>query len=213
MQQDVYVVSHCQSQHHVDKRVGGWYDSELTALGRQQALRVAESLRQKILGDDVALYSSDLLRASQTADVIGQHFAKPVQLDRRLREISAGVQEGMPQAQHLEQIVPPSHDAAAAECLDYRVCEGAESRRDIAHRISEVMAEISQQPSQTKIIVSHGFALTFIVLAWLRIPVKAQAFANLGSSAGAITHLTQGGLFPTNRSLQVLSDSSHLEGL
>jgi broad specificity phosphatase PhoE len=44
MAKDIYVVAHTQSEHHVQKLVGGWYDSELTEFGRLQADAVAGSV-------------------------------------------------------------------------------------------------------------------------------------------------------------------------
>jgi broad specificity phosphatase PhoE len=67
----LYVVTHPQSQHHTEGRVGGWYDRGLTELGLLQASAIGERLRELILDDaPTELYSSDLLRAAQTAEAI-----------------------------------------------------------------------------------------------------------------------------------------------
>lgn len=64
----VYLVAHPESQHHVDDLVGGWYDSDLTSRGHQQAALIARHLRDLIaVGESVAVRSSDLKRAMRTA--------------------------------------------------------------------------------------------------------------------------------------------------
>lgn len=40
----LYVVTHPQSIHHVEKKVGGWYDTSLTDLGHRQAKAIAARL-------------------------------------------------------------------------------------------------------------------------------------------------------------------------
>src|SRR5699024_1708890 len=77
-----YVVTHPQSQHHVDGLVGGWFDSELSALGAQQAGLIASELRRRIPnGAAVEVFSSDLRRTRATADAIAQALSASVEAD------------------------------------------------------------------------------------------------------------------------------------
>jgi len=68
---DLFVVTHTQSIHHVENKVGGWYDTGLTPRGEIDARATAERLASMIGGGDVEIFSSDLRRASQTAAIIG----------------------------------------------------------------------------------------------------------------------------------------------
>lgn len=78
----LYVVAHPQSQHHVDGLVGGWFDSELSALGAQQAGLIASELRRRIPdGAAVEVFSSDLRRTRATADAIAQAPSASVEDD------------------------------------------------------------------------------------------------------------------------------------
>ena len=54
--------------------VGSWTDWELTDLGRQQAENIGKNLEAELAGKRVILYSSDLLRARQTAEIIAKHL-------------------------------------------------------------------------------------------------------------------------------------------
>jgi 2,3-bisphosphoglycerate-dependent phosphoglycerate mutase len=59
----LYVVTHPEATHHVDRLVGGQYDSELTVRGRRQAASLAQRLVELIPRDiEVELFTSDLRR-------------------------------------------------------------------------------------------------------------------------------------------------------
>ena len=70
----IYTVQHTQSEHHTNGMVGSWTDWNLTDLGKQQADRIAEKLKQELDGKEIILYTSDLKRAKQTADSIASRF-------------------------------------------------------------------------------------------------------------------------------------------
>lgn len=140
----VYLVTHAEAQHHVDGVVGGWHDSELTARGRLQSDRIAEVLANRIGSHPVEVYSSDLRRASQTAERIARRFAVDVQLDARLRERSNGEADGRPQAWLAERRVPlpeygdrPRHHDGPA---------GAETRLALVERLYPALDDILARP-------------------------------------------------------------------
>lgn len=41
---DLFVVTHTESIHHVENKVGGWYDTDLTPRGQRDAEATAERL-------------------------------------------------------------------------------------------------------------------------------------------------------------------------
>src|SRR5580658_8336000 len=133
MARDIYVVTHTQSQHHVDGLVGGWYDSPLTDLGRRQADAVAGRIVD-LVGDrrPVEIYSSDLLRAAQTAEPIGARLNTPVVHWSDLRERGYGVAGGKPNTWLDGRVVFAAKDG---DRLDHRDgIEGAESKREVLTR-------------------------------------------------------------------------------
>ena len=48
----IYTVQHTQSEHHTNGMVGSWTDWNLTNLGKQQADRIAEKLKQELDGKE-----------------------------------------------------------------------------------------------------------------------------------------------------------------
>lgn len=86
----LFVVTHTEAVHHVEHRVGGWYDTVLTEAGRCAAKKIAAHLKAQIGDRDVELYSSDLLRASQTAEPTAHALGVKIDLMPDLREMHYG---------------------------------------------------------------------------------------------------------------------------
>jgi 2,3-bisphosphoglycerate-dependent phosphoglycerate mutase len=74
----------------------GWLDGELSERGRQQAERLGDRRRS----DGVAaVFTSDLGRAVETAEIAFADTGIPIHRDRRLRECNYGELNGMPSTQ------------------------------------------------------------------------------------------------------------------
>jgi probable phosphoglycerate mutase len=204
----LYVVTHPQSQHHIDGLVGGWYDSGLTDLGLSQASHIGQRIRTLLPeGAPAELYSSDLLRAYQTAEVIANRLRTPIQTMSDLREKSYGDAEGKPQAWLDERFVYPSKTSNRMDHLEG--ITGAESRREFAARIYRALDRILASPCPYQIVVTHGFALTFVIAAWITMPLEAAGHIAVQSTSGGITHLFEDDIF-SNRGIMSLNDTSHL---
>ena len=72
------------------------------------------------------------------------------------------------------------------------------------------MRELMDDLDHDHIVVTHGFAHTFVVSAWLQIPVEAAGFATFATTPGAITHLRHDDYW-RNRTLAQLADTAHLD--
>ncbi|WP_174190009.1 histidine phosphatase family protein [Nocardia barduliensis] len=206
--QDMYVVSHPHAEHTERDLVGGWFDSNLTARGRRDARRVAEELvrRRDGAARPIRITTSDLARCTETARILGRVLAIPVSVDERLREISFGEAGGRPNAWLVRRQVPaPDHDR-----LDHRgPIPGAETRREVATRVGACVNELMADTDHDHIVVTHGYALTFVITTWMMIPVAAAGFASFATEPGAITHLRHDDYW-RNRALVALADTSHL---
>src|SRR5262245_23137064 len=131
--QKLIVVRHCEAEHHLNGLTGGWTDCPLTVLGRRQAARVAERVRAEIGGLPWALYSSDLLRARETAEILGDALGQQPELRRELREINNGIAAGrlVKDADPLATPLPPG-----AVRIDHRFFEGGETWREFYARVA-----------------------------------------------------------------------------
>ena len=86
------LIRHGRSTWNAEGRIQGQADPPLDEMGREQARRLAERLHGEPI---VALYTSPLLRARETAGIIGQALDVPVTPDERLKEYDVGDVAGL----------------------------------------------------------------------------------------------------------------------
>ncbi|MFL5916105.1 MAG: histidine phosphatase family protein [Gaiellaceae bacterium] len=86
------LVRHGETDWNADGRLQGQTDRPLSDFGRTQALRLAGELAEEELE---AIYSSDLARALETAEIVAERVGLPVLLDPDLREKDWGTWEGL----------------------------------------------------------------------------------------------------------------------
>jgi len=154
----LHLVRHGQSEWNVSRRLQGQVAHvPLTPLGLEQSHAAARALAGR---DIVAVHSSDLLRARQTAEVIGTALGLSVDLDEGLREQSYGVLEGRPSADVLAEDPYDFADPQAS-------APGGESIRDVHDRLGRCLDRyLRRYEGRECVLVSHGDAIR-IGLAWL----------------------------------------------
>ena len=137
----------------------GHIDLPLNANGEAQSLAVGRCF-SGIHAD--ALYSSDLLRARQTAQPIADALRRPMNLMPALREQHFGRCEGKVFAE-IAALNPDDAQALLSRDPDYATPGGGESRRQHEARILVCIARlVSAHPGQTLVVVTHGGVLDVI---------------------------------------------------
>jgi broad specificity phosphatase PhoE len=86
------LVRHGETDWNADGRLQGQTDRPLSDFGRRQARLLADELADEALD---AIYSSDLSRARETAEIVGARLGLPVVLEPDLREKDWGTWEGL----------------------------------------------------------------------------------------------------------------------
>jgi len=180
------MLRHGQTEFNAGSRMQGQLDTELSELGRQQAVAVAEVLGKR---DPLLIVSSDLRRAYDTAVVLGERTAAPLVVDERLRETHLGDWQGMT---HREV-----DDAAPGARIEWRndatwAPRGGESRVDVARRSAPVVAEIVEsqsdwgieEPDRPVVLVAHGGLIAAVTAQLLGLPVvNWPALGGLGNAS------------------------------
>ncbi len=184
----IYVVTHTESIHHVQGLGGGWYDTSLTENGRAQAEKIAAALYKEIGIQNIPIYSSDLKRCAEMADIFSKTFNSKVILDRSLKEMSFGDAEGKTKEWRSKNIIPKPGNGNS---LDHHIFDNAESRRDVGTRIQNVLSQIVNEPYENVIIITHGHALTFVIMAWLRVPIENMGHCHFAANPGGVTLLRE----------------------
>ncbi len=86
------LVRHGETDWNAEGRLQGQTDRPLSDYGRRQAQQLAGGLESE---EVEAIYSSDLARARETAEIVGERLGLTVELDPDLREKDWGTWEGL----------------------------------------------------------------------------------------------------------------------
>lgn len=179
----IITIQHTQSVHHTNGMVGSWTDWHLTELGREQAERIAARLLPHLQGKQWTLYSSDLLRAQETAAPLAALLGVTPILRPELRERNLGPAVGKSVQWLRENLEMQEHT------VDDRLFSTAESRRDAWNRLLPLFEEIMASEDENIILVSHGDLLSIFNVMWLGLPVEAMNSLDLFGMAGGVSFL------------------------
>ena len=199
----IITIQHTQSIHHTNGMVGSWTDWDLSDLGKAQAACIGRNLAKK-LTEKYVLYSSDLLRAKRTAEIIGQHVGlKPIFCEA-LRERNLGKCCGK-SVQWLRENIEKTE-----ETVDDRMFHDAESRRDEWNRLLPFYQELMENEQENILIVSHGDLLGVFHAMWLGMEVEQLNRGELFGMSGGVTLLQENS--SGKHVIRFLSDMSYLCG-
>jgi probable phosphoglycerate mutase len=141
-------------------RFQGWTDTPLNATGRRQAHELAE----RVSGDGIAsLWASDLSRARETAEIVGERIGMTPALDPRLREGARGRWEGS-LMQDVERDEPELYAAWRRGGAQFRFPEG-ESLLEHQQRVTEALVEIHAAGPLPALVVCHGGSIRVMLSA------------------------------------------------
>ena len=165
------LIRHGQTDWNLEGRYQGQSDVPLNEKGLEQA----KSLIGKLKGQTFAsIYTSDLMRAQQTAEPIADLLGIPIQIEPRLREINQGEWEG---------VLVDDIRARYAKIWSQRTIDpanvrppGGETVREVATRVYAALDDVARLfPTDNVIIVSHGLSIATAICRDKGIPV-GQAY-------------------------------------
>ena len=208
MKTRVLLVRHGESLGNAERRFGGHSPTPLSERGRVQAEATARSLADEGV---TVVYSSDLLRAVETAEPLARATGLAVRRTEALRERSVGLMEGL-----------TFEEAAAAHPAEYaallrrdfeHVLSGGESYRQLLDRAAaELDRAVERHRGGTVALFSHAGTICILALHLIGAldapdlkPVWLST-SNCGVNRFTIEH---GGL----TRVDALNDTRHLAGL
>lgn len=175
----IYLIRHAQTLWNRERIAQGQMDSPLTEAGRKKT----ESLSPLIaaLNPD-RIYSSDLMRARTTAEILTKELKKTIHVDRALREMDFGVFSGKPW-EYIETEMAEIHSLYVAGDPDFVIPEG-ESHNQFHARVIDALNRIVEENRGKRIlIVTHGGALNNIISYIENVPSEEKRYfgtVNLG---------------------------------
>lgn len=181
-------------------------DVSLSKEGERQAHLLGMRLQKEQFD---GLYSSDLLRAVETAEIVNQYINVEHKIKKEFREISFGALEGNTDEYnriHFENFLTELQSLKSD--IPY---PGGENGEDVCRRMVPILEDIATSGQKKVIIVTHGNAIRSILTRIIGVdPCKKLLFANTFENC-SITDLfyhEERGRFYLER----LNDYGHLEG-
>lgn len=198
----IITIQHTQSIHHTNGMVGSWTDWNLTESGKKQAENIGRKLYKELQNKKFVMYSSDLSRAKQTAEIIGKLLCIAPSFDRALRERNLGKCVGK-SVQWMRDNME-CHE----KTIDDKMFQDAESRRDEWNRLLPFFHNIISGKEENIIIVSHGDLLSVFNAMWLGLDAESLNQFELFGLAGGVSYMFQD---PNGkRFIKKLSDMSYI---
>ena len=192
----IFTVRHGQTFWNTEGRIQGHTDIPLDETGIAQA----EKLGARLADEKVdIIYTSDLLRAARTAEIINGHHGAELVATPALREISFGTYEG--------QIYEEVHDDLRH--YQYSVntsIPGGESVSDYFDRICAFLDEITTKSHRNITIVGHFGTVRAAICYFLQIPIAERDKFYIGNTAVHCFERGDDGKF----AMTLENDTSHL---
>lgn len=153
-------VRHGSSTWNDERRIQGQLDPPLSERGREQAKRLGERLR----GSQVdAFYSSDLLRARETAAVVADCIGRPPELLPELREVALGEWEGLKRDEIVARY--PEQWSRWAVQPSWDIVPGGEGTEAFEARVGAAIERLVQRhPAGRVLVVTHGGVIQVALL-------------------------------------------------
>lgn len=178
---NIITIQHPQSIHHTNGMVGSWTDWELSELGKSQAENMGRKLSSEIMDGGFVIYSSDLLRTKQTAEIVGRHLGIDPTYTEVLRERNLGRAVGK-SVQWLRENME-----CKEKTVDDKMFSDSESRKDVWNRLLPFYNEIINSEHENIIIISHGDTLSVFNAIWLGLDVNMLNKCDLHGMAGGVS--------------------------
>lgn len=175
----IIAIRHGETSWNVDTRIQGQLDIPLSANGRWQAERLAHALR----GEPIhAIYASDLTRAWETAQYLGQAHGQQVIKETGLRERGFGDFEGKTFAE-IEALLPEQSMRWRRRDPEFSP-RGGESLMALSARVVEAAARLAaRHPGEQIALVGHGGVMDVLYRAATRLDIQAPRTWTLGNAA------------------------------
>ena len=150
-----FVMRHGESETQIKRIIdAGQGKYHLTTLGKDMVLRQAKKLLKEKIN---LIFSSDILRCKETAEIVSKVLGKEIIFDERLREINLPTFSGMPIKSYHEAF--PTYESR----FEKRPPNG-ESLRDVRARVWSFLSDLEKKYENKNIlIISHEYPIWMLV--------------------------------------------------
>lgn len=205
MTNTIYIVRHGQTEWNLLDKTQGHGNSDLTPKGIEQAELLADSMTKYPID---YIYSSDLGRAYQTAEIIGNKLSIEVEKTEALREMNFGTWEGRIIKDIIEED-PELYKMWRNEPHLAKIPQG-ETLSQIKERTDAFIKEINEKYDGKHIVlVTHSLCARIMLLSFLDSDVKNIYRINQANTALNIIELRDYGpvVMKMNDTTHIINDT------
>ena len=198
-----YLVRHGETDWNRSGRIQGHTDVPLNDNGRMEIGLLAERLAPCSFA---AVYSSDLSRTSESADIIVSGLGVSAVADPDLREFSYGQWEGL-SIREVEAQFPNAYAQLMGAEDNSFVAPGGESSAQVLDRVRRFCARVEERHFEAGdiLVVAHGGTIRALLACLLDLPGDSLWKFEVGrASLSIVRNHTRG------RVLELWNDTSHL---
>lgn len=157
----IYIVRHGETKWNVKQLMQGHKDSPLTEKGIEQAKDIKKEL------DNIRFYrvfSSDLMRAKRTAEIISLEKKLAVTTTKALRERSFGKYEGT-SVKEMRDLITKLKKSLKKKNFSYGMIDDIENNEKLLLRLIPFLREIAiAYKGKNILVVSHGGVMMFLLI-------------------------------------------------
>ena len=146
----IYLIRHGETDWNVERKIQGQTDIPLNKNGQKQAKDSSEEI-SKLKIDKI--YSSDLSRAKETAEIINKKVGAEITFDKRLREVNYGDFEGV----QIDKFTDKDWEIFNETPEKIK----GESRQQVYNRVKSFIDEIKDD--ENVLVVTHGGSLRMML--------------------------------------------------
>jgi broad specificity phosphatase PhoE len=163
----------------------------LSERGRGEAEAAADRLAA---AEIVAVYTSPLDRAQETAAIVGQRLKLPVETRDDLNELDFGEWTGLT----FDAVRSDPRWAPWAAHRSLSMIPGGETMRDVQRRVIETLVELRERHAEGGVVlVSHGDVIRAALVYLLGMPLDFYGRIEVGTGSISTARITGAGICVT----------------
>lgn len=203
----IYLVRHGETEWNKINKIQGKSNTELSETGKKQAKLIGDSLKDKQVN---IIYTSDLKRASMTANIISSILNISIVEMTAYQEIGLGPWEGLT-LDEIKKLYKEQYKAYREDPVNFFL-EGAETLDAVGDRAYRGIIDIVDKHRDSNIIiVSHGTAIKAAIMKILDIDLSRYNKFKIDN--GSICTITFDNNFYGGVVISGLNETSHLDNI
>ena len=170
METEIFLIRHGETVWNTKKLIQGQLDSPLTDNGIYQSNLLAERIKK--IDPDI-IYTSDLKRAIDTANIINKYIDKSIIEISGVRERDWGIFQGA-SWQKVKKFFPTQYKYYRNDSKNYVIPNGESYNQVTKRTLNSLIDIVKNHENQRIVVVTHGGVISPLIRDLLSIPYETH---------------------------------------